>query len=317
MAEVAPVLIIAGNHDVADDIAIYERLEGRHPIVVRTRPDVLELAGLTVFGFPFPWKRHWIAGHEQLGLDDQDRAAESDLRALLAGWSERAAACRAAGQPTVFLGHLTVAGSALAGGEVMEAGREITLSLGDLQGVGVDYVGLSHIHLAQELTSAIWYAGSPSRSTFGESDTKGFLLIDVEAGRPPVVHRRLTPARPFVTVDATWSLDTGDGRPGWVWEPPAADGAEVRVRVTLPEEAAATAPVDELESTLRAAGAVDVQIDRRVRPKQQLRCEAIVQAQTEEEMLAAYWSTLPAPPDAATQTRVLAKLAVLRAEVAA
>jgi len=316
-AAVAPVLVIGGNHDVDEDIAIYGRLKAAHPIVVVTDVRMVEIAGAAILCFPYPWKNRWVAPHAHLPIEEQDRAIEADLRKLLDGWATEVAIARAAGIPTVFLGHVTIGGCAIAGGEVMPPGREISLATADLEALGCDFSALSHIHLCQEMKagSGIWYAGSPDRSNFGEHDEKGFLIADVESGRPPLVHRRLTPARPFVTIRAAWKQDA-DG--AWAWESanPAVhvdvSTAEVRLQIEVPEEAAGTCPVGELVETLKEAGAHEVKIDRRVIPKTRIRSEAIVTAKTTAEKCAAYWSTLgPAAPTDEQRERALVKLAEL------
>lgn len=231
--------------------------------------------------------------------------------------------------PTIFLGHVTIAGCAIAGGEVIPAGREITLSTDDLVALGVDYVALGHIHLAQEMGPGIWYAGSPSRANFGEADAKGHLIVDVIPGQLPQVHRRLTPARRFVTLRARWEIEEGRG---WVWDPAGSDaeratlvaGAEVRVLVTLPEEAAETCPTERLAADLTAQGAYAMTIERRVIPQVRQRLDALpgdgttsgseqfLRARGVGEKLAMLWRVRgeQAPP-AEQQTRCLARLAAL------
>jgi DNA repair exonuclease SbcCD nuclease subunit len=51
-----------------------------------------------------------------------------------------------------------------------------------------DYVALGHDHKQQKVTKKAWYAGSPERWRFDEiSHDKGFLVVDIEAGKDPVV----------------------------------------------------------------------------------------------------------------------------------
>jgi exonuclease SbcD len=329
MAAHAPVVVTSGNHDAPQDIAIYGRLDAPHPIVVAEAPTCTDVAGARLFLFPYPWKGQWLRGHAGLTIEEQDRAVEADLRALLGSWQTEAAEARTASIPTIFLGHVTIAGCAVAGGEVIPAGREITLSTDDLAALGVDYVALSHVHLGQEMAPGIWYAGSPSRSNFGEADQKGHLIVDVLPGQLPQVHRRLTPARRFVTLRARWEIEEGRG---WVWDPEGSeaeraalvDGAEVRVLVTLPEEAAETCPTERLAAELTAHGAHAVAIERRVIPQIRQRLDALpgdgtvsgseqfLRARGAGEKLAMLWRVRgdQAPP-AEQQTRCLARLAAL------
>lgn len=321
MATVGPVVIITGNHDSPGDHALFGRLRAPHPIVlVEDDPAVLDTLGVpaTVYALPFQHKRHWLTRLNAEGLDDQDRAVEDGLRGVFAGWRERAATERVTGRAAIMVGHIAVANALLAGGEIMPPGQEITLALGDLDDVGMDFVALGHIHQRQEMRPNAWFVGTASRSTFAEVDPKGYVLADVAPGMPPVVHVRQTPARPFFTIDAEWA-QREDGTWGWSQnQAPIVTDAEVRIRVTVPEEAMATADYDALEAECRRAGAHAVKIERRVRPKQELRCPAVIVATTLEAQLDAYWNSLPAheAPDAAQRARCLAKLPLLQEAIA-
>ncbi len=317
MAETAPVVILYGNHDAPGDLDGYARLAGPHPIHVAETPRSIGVGSALVFCFPYPLKRRWAAPYMDRPVAEQDRAVEAELRALLATWTAERREMTATGVPTLFLGHVTIGGCAIAGGEVMPPGQEIELAVDDLVALGCDYTGVSHIHLCQEMRagSGIWYAGSPDRSNFGETDEKGHLIVDVTPGRPPVVHRRLTPARAFITVKVAWRADESGT---WAWHrDDAADvdvaGAEVRVQVEYPEEAAGVCPFADLLDTFKAAGAHDVKLQRRMLPTTRVRSEAIATARTTAEKLEALWATL-APenrPSDEARARLLAKLAEL------
>ena len=314
MAEAAPVCVITGNHCSPGDWQYLNSLAGRHPIFLREDPDVIELDGVAVFMFPFPHKRKWLAELDHVALEGQDLAVAGRLRELFGEWARKSAAYRAAGVATTMLAHLAIENALVAGGEIMPPGTEITASLGDLDGLGIDMIFDGHIHCRQEVRPNAWIIGTASRSAFNEIDEKGYLLADIAPGQPPLVHPRLTPARKFVTIDVEWAQGEGGQ---WSWSQDAAPvvtDAEVRIRVTIPEDQAAIAPTDDLVAIATQAGAHAVKLERRARPKQELRCEAITRAQTEEEMLAAYWETAGGP-DAAQQARVIAKLTTLRTEV--
>jgi len=52
--------------------------------------------------------------------------------------------------------------------------------------MGYDYVALGHDHRQVKHSSNAWYAGSPERWRFDEtSREKGFLIVDIEAGKDP------------------------------------------------------------------------------------------------------------------------------------
>jgi exonuclease SbcD len=317
MAEHAPVVLIAGNHDYPRDVLIYGRLRAVHPILVTEEPAVFDVSGARIFALPYPHKRHYL--RTEGTIDEQHRGVEGDLRALFAQWHDQVLEARAAGMVTLFLGHVTIGGCAIAGGEVMPPGQEIEVSVGDLLTLGCDYSGGSHVHLCQEMAPGIWYAGSPDRSNFGEEDEKGYLIVDCAPGQPPVVHRRLTPARRFVTVDVEWSSEKG---PVWIKAPgpEAFRTAEVRCRVTVPEQdaAAAAEQIAALERLLvETRGAHAVKIERRIVPTARVRSDAITTATTTTQKLEAYWDSLnSAAPAVEQRQRCVGKLGDLEREVA-
>ena len=320
MAAHAPVILEYGNHDSPGDLDGYARLAAENPIYVVSEPSVFDVRGARIFALPYQWKRDWLHRISGTTIEEKDRAVEAALTELLQSWIPQRERATAKGMPTLFLAHGTIENAAIAGGEVLPPGHDIAFSIAAIEALGCDYSSASHFHLCQQMTRCIWLPGSPSRSNFGETDEKGYLVVDVEPGRPPIVHRRLTPARRFVTVDASYMLDRGDGRPGWNWVAPEVDGAEVRIRTTVPEAAMATADPDELTDWLRAAGAVDVKVDPRMIPKQEIRCAAIVEAKTLVDQVVTYWGQpeAPKPVDDAQHLRCSDKLGRLeRGEIRA
>jgi len=74
------------------------------------------------------------------------------LQALI--WAFRGGGCRvSSGQPLV--------------------GRCAEYPLDPLRGLKAQYVGLSHVHVRQQLAPRIWYSGSLSRCDYSEVEDKG------------------------------------------------------------------------------------------------------------------------------------------------
>lgn len=300
MAESAPVVVCYGNHDYPRALDLFGRLRAPHPILVVSTAQLLEISGVRVGVLPYPHKRWMLAGGAGGGVEAQNAAAADLVRGILASWR---------GQVDVLLAHVLVGGARVGGGEVL-IGREVELAPADLDETGAAYAALSHVHRCQQMSDVGWYAGSPSTQNFGEqSDEKCYLLAEVSAGRPARVTRRPTPARRLLTVEAEWH----DGE--WRCELPAsAADAEVRLRVTVREEDAATCPVEELARAIEKLGAVRVQCERRIVPREAVRSTAVVEARASAEKVTAYWDSLgEAGPDAETRRRCLDKLAELEA----
>lgn len=317
MGATGAVVIVYGNHDMPSDLDELALLEAKHPIIVVDRPIVLRLGVLAgipgkamVLALPYPHKRHWL-GDVQGTIEEQNQAVEAKLRALFAKWKEAVEEAHRDKIPVVSLIHGTFRGSLVAGGEIMPAGQEIEMQVADLEAVGADYNGGSHIHLCQQMGPRTWYSGSPSRSTFGETDEKGYLVVDVAPGEPPIVNRRRTPARRFCTLKAKWENGA------LAWEKPEdlerVGNAEVRVQVEYAEEDAATAPLEAIEAEMRTRGAVDVKLQKKPVPRIRVRCEEILTAKTLEDKARAYWGSLNgAAPAPEQQERCLAKLGELQ-----
>jgi DNA repair exonuclease SbcCD nuclease subunit len=318
MAEHAPVVVLYGNHDSEDDLELYGELKGQHEIHVVDRPSIVGLDAVEhpviAYCLPFPQKRHYLTEFEG-SIEDQKKAVEDKIRGILAEWSEDAKRWRDKGVPTVLLYHGAIIGCLVAGGEVMmPAGQEIEFSVEELESYGFDYVGASHIHVRQQLGRRTWYAGSPDRSNFSETDSKGYLVVDAAPGQDPVVHVRLTPARRFVTVEATWS--TTDAVFQWNDKIEHVAGAEVRMLLTLDEDAVAACPVRDAEAFLQERGAFSVKVERRIIPRQRIRSAEIAQAQTLAEKLEALWATQgDAAPTEEHRRRCLEKLQTLEGGV--
>lgn len=311
-AKTAPVVILYGNHDFEGDLDEFALLEAEHPIYVVDEPRVIEIPDLvTILAIPYPHKRQWLG--EMTGtIAEQDRLIEGRIRELLDCWRPVVEKTHAKGLPVVTLFHGTYRGALLAGGEVIQAGQEIEIVVEDMEAIGADYNAAGHIHQFQQLGPKTWYAGSPSRSNFGETDEKGYLIVDVDVDKPPMVHRRSSPARRFQTLKVAWSPATG-----LVWEEPPSqllNDAEARVRLEIAEQDVGAAPLVEIENAIREWGVFSLKIEKRVLPTSRIRCEEIVTARSLGEKLTAYWNSLNGNGPAEEQRdRCHAKLAGLEA----
>jgi DNA repair protein SbcD/Mre11 len=199
LAEVAPVVVVAGNHDNAHRLAAVRPLLAANRVevgAVLARPDeggVVDVPVATgevarVALLPFLSQRSIVRADDLLALDADQHAgryaarAEAILGALAASFTQE--------RVNLVLSHLTVVGGAHGGGEraahtVFDYAVPATAFP-----ASAHYVALGHLHRAQRVPAAapVWYAGSPMQLDFGETaNTSAVLLVDAEPGKPVAV----------------------------------------------------------------------------------------------------------------------------------
>ncbi|HSL27183.1 MAG TPA: exonuclease SbcCD subunit D [Acidimicrobiia bacterium] len=212
LASVAPVVIVAGNHDSPARLrAVAPLLElGRVTVCASVqRPDqggAITIGGLParIALIPFIGKRGIVRVEEILSLDTPDLIGEYADRV------ERivTALCRDMTSDTVniVLGHLMVLGGETGGGERTAHLFDYAISALAFPG-HLSYVALGHLHRPQRVPAPapVWYSGSPLQLDFGEGeDRKAVVLVEAEPGLPARVETRfLSAGRRLRTVRGT------------------------------------------------------------------------------------------------------------------
>lgn len=195
LADVAPVVVVAGNHDSPG------RLDAVAPILRRANVTILgsprspadgglvNFDGLGVKVGLLPWvsARAIVKVEEIMGSDPDQHAGqfEERLRRVIGTLT----ADMTTDTVNLLVSHLTVHGALAGGGERTAHifGYAIPASL--LPG-HLSYVALGHYHRQQKMphSSPVWYSGSPLQLDFGEvNDQKGALLVKAEPGKPASV----------------------------------------------------------------------------------------------------------------------------------
>lgn len=214
-----PIVVIPGNHDQAERIAMNARMARHAGLYVLTDIAAAHLpvrvAGVDVVGVPFHKPPHVravahgaagdaddAAGHAADGAADD--LGDVDYDAAMDWILTRARRHRTPSVPTVLVAHAFVEGA----GEEPE-GEEAIL-VGGAGGVrpatlhGFDYVALGHLHRPRTLEgpAPLRYAGSLFPYAFGEPNEKSVTLVDLpEGGGPPTEIRSVPlPARRQVRI---------------------------------------------------------------------------------------------------------------------
>lgn len=261
LADVAPVVIVSGNHDNP------RRFEALQPLLdlgrvtaistVR-RPDeggVIDLADIGTRLVPIPWtsQRAIVTADDLISRDrDANAMAYVDrMRRVIAGLVE------GAGGDTVnvVLAHLMMhvdagmtAGSERVAHTVFEYSVPAQVFPGHLS-----YVALGHLHRPQRIAAAapVWYSGSPLQLDFGEAgEAKQSILVEAEPGTPAqVTALPLTSGTRLVVLRGTLEQVVAQ----------ADQLDEAHVRVVL-EESPRVGLADDVRA--RIPGVVDVGLDR-------------------------------------------------------
>jgi len=216
LAEVAPVVIVAGNHDHP------RRLEAVAPLLelgrVRVgaalkRPDeggVITVdtgSGETarIALVPFVSQRAIVSAGDLMALDPDQHGGKYAGR--LAGVIDKLTEDITLDQVNLVVAHLMVAGGTPGGGErSAHTIFDYAVSAQAFDG-SLSYVALGHLHRAQRVPAPgpVWYSGSPLQMDFGEAeDRKVVLLVEAEPGLPARVREvPLSEGRRLVRLHGT------------------------------------------------------------------------------------------------------------------
>lgn len=250
LARSAPVVVLAGNHDVpaaGAGATALECLKLRPRVHVVEEPAVLYFAEqdgafvrvmngaaiglaaeLALACVPYPRRAELVALVPEGSREERNAAASQVLRGIVQGLRIQAET-QAPNAVRVALYHGALDGATI-GVQPRTISGDVTLSPADFAGFA--YCAAGHLHKMQKLAPTVYYAGSIDRVDFDEArDYKGALDVRVGVNRATEVKPIATPARVYVTATPEHleaPLDT--------WKP----GVVYRVKGEVgPEEAAA------------------------------------------------------------------------------
>lgn len=216
LAELAPVMLLVGNHDLppnylrASSVEIYHTLNVPNVLVA----DEYELhivetkrGPVAVGAAPYPVRSRLLQDANTGGLTVK-QIDELQEQVMLEKIEALAVEAAALDMPRLLTGHFTVGGARVGSERSIMVGRDASVPLSALADDRWDYVALGHIHKHQNLTQRregvppVVYSGSMERIDFGEeSDTKGFCWVELARGATSWDFVRVS-ARPFVTLRA-------------------------------------------------------------------------------------------------------------------
>ncbi len=289
LANIAPVVGVYGNHDVAESLAPLNLLEAEHKVSIVDSPDIMTIGSgsdrICMQLLPWPKRAHLLASAGDAGRDEAGQQGYALLQNVLryfGTWGNP-------NVPTVFVGHVQLAGSRVSTGQPLAPGADFELGLGDLALAGADAYLLGHIHLPQEWSingAPVLMGGSTRRTAYGELEDKYLTVVDIEAGRPAVVERLVIPTTPMMLLE---SKDPAEF--DWGCIPDNVFGAEVRLRYRCKRETREQARAMALRArdALLAGGALTVKLDEQVEPETRTRQTVELETLTPEQRLQNHW----------------------------
>ena len=200
-------------------------------------------------------------------------------------------------------------------------GRCAEYPLHPLRHLQAQYVGLSHIHLRQQLAPRVWYAGSLSRCDYSEEEEKGYHLVTL---KEPRLHSdlsdldvdfRVSPTRRMVELQAVY--ENGEFHYKTPPDPSRLKDARVKVLVAMPKGLPGSLGREEqerLRERLLETNPAELKVKIEHEPETQMETTSLSVARTAEDKLRAYW-TLKGAPAVDQQQRLLSKLAQVESAV--
>ena len=311
MANHAPVILVAGNHgrELDGDLYVYARAKGKYAIHLCTEPDFIDLGETAIAVYPYPRKAEMAGSDRNAGQVFTSKLAEFNER-----FEERPESYK------LFFGHFGVAGARVSTGQPL-VGRCAEYPLDPLSNLNAQYVGLSHIHLRQQLGPRVWYAGSLSRCDYSEVEDKGYNLVTLNSPelRPDLsdldVEFRVSPTRRMIELHAVY--ENGELRLPANLDPATLKGSRVKVVVKIPngpDGLMSREHQENLREKLLAACPAELKVKIERDAEAPAESSLIAGARSAEEKLHAYWA-MKGAPSADRQERLLAKLADLETTV--
>lgn len=312
IAEIAPVLIVRGNHDAIGDLPIFAKLHTKHPVIVEEGYGYHFLGGVEVHALAWPQRAYLAAGSDsqaetELGFRDSVLAV---LRSISTHWNHH-------GAPRVFAGHCMVRGSATSTGQPL-VGVPIALGTEELRLAKASCYVIGHIHKHQEWEETqtdgpVIYPGSPRRTAFGEIETKGVVITEFENGLLSDHRHVALPATPMHLIEADWKIsEMRESADFIVTGPPVTEykGAEIRFRYRVESdrrEAAAVAAERWKEDAL-ALGAVNVKLDPDVQTTTRARVPELAATKSIEDKIRLVWKAKNQIPSEEREIALIRKL---------
>jgi DNA repair exonuclease SbcCD nuclease subunit len=230
---------------------------------------------------PTPTKQHFQGSNEEIA---------AAMSGIFAGFAASAFAASFEG-PHILVFHGAIGGASLPNNQLL-IGKDIEISVDQLALGNFDIVCLGHIHLPQQLGKDgqpggnAFYSGSLFPTNWGEAEHKhGFWIhqIEKESPMPELNYSEFveTPHKRLVRIKEDWTND----QPQEPISLDGMDGAYVRYDITCWQDEAAGIDKEAIKKSFTEAGALDVDIRINRIPRENVRAEAVLKAESLRDKL--------------------------------
>jgi DNA repair exonuclease SbcCD nuclease subunit len=304
LANIAPVVVVRGNHDAPGDLQIYSILQCKTNIQVFESPRQLLYTGVIVHVMPWLTKAKWQSLHPGASKEEGDKTVSQMALDFL-----KASVALNPNYKHILVGHMTIAG-AMAQNHQQLGADGVTLGLYDIKDAGFYAAMLGHIHLRQDIGGPrYFYNGSIAALSYGESPKKYFSVLDTDTGDVEwillnTIHRQ--------DVNAKWT-PSGIGVDLEGIDLSLLKGARVRANLRVEGGDNIDQAKAQLADWLKNEDVLEYQINPQVIPASKVRAVEITKAIGMGDKLKEYWKAT-SDPDQETQSNMLDKLAEMEDE---
>jgi DNA repair exonuclease SbcCD nuclease subunit len=198
------------------------------------------------------------------------------------------------GVPHILVGHWNTTGSLISETQVL-TGVDIEISTDQMHLTHACLCCLGHIHKAQDLRRGVFYSGSLFAQNWGELEDKGFYIHEI--GDEVVSRFVKTPSRKMIRMKDDFTSSDNDHRGGLsitecliggeAVSMPDISGAVVRFDLDVWQDEAGQVDKEALRKFYMEAGAIDVDIRVNRIPRENIRADAVLKAETLRDKLIA------------------------------
>lgn len=287
-------VVLRGNHDQPKDLMVFH--DGDAVRVHETPERVLmPLYGGNLQILTIPHFNAGAVALKEQTLPDLGESGTGLFSQILADYFQKV---RSHDGPSLVAFHGTISGAKLDNGHIPRE-NGIHLNATELTALGCPVVG-GHYHACQEVAPGVWYSGSLTRQTYGESEgDKGVLLFEYANGAwlaPEFISLNPTPMH---LIEAEWIEHDGEPCMNYLRipsiEPEFYTNARVRLRYEVDQQLLPTVNLSDPHGLF--AQAKELKIEQVVKITAAVRSEEMAQAESVEDCLKVWLDSKGYPAD--------------------